>query len=97
MPTELPAGTHMRRLTSAGTFWLAGVHYMVGGPHGFQQLLVITAGDKITVADLEGAILIEHAQPAPGVKYVGNGRHPGRNPRPRNRHRSPDTELSPMS
>jgi transposase InsO family protein len=77
MPTDLPASTHVRKLTSAGTFWLAGVHYMVGGPHGFQQVLVITDGDKITVADLEGEILIEHTQPAPGVKYVGNGRHRG--------------------
>jgi transposase InsO family protein len=76
-PTDLPAGTRVKKLTSSGTFWLAGVHYMVGGPHGFQQVLVITDGDKITVADLEGEILIEHTRPAPGVTYVGNGRPRG--------------------
>lgn len=80
-PSDLPADTTLRRLTSAGTFKLAGVTYIVGGPYGFQHVLVITDGDKITVADLNGEILIEHTQPAPGVKYVGNGRPRG--PRPK--------------
>ena len=66
---------------------LAGVHYRVGGPHGFQHVLVIVNGDKITVADLEGEILIEHTRPAPGVTYVGNGSPSG--PRPRNPETSP--------
>lgn len=30
---------------------LAGVHYKVDGRCGFQQVLVIIGGDKITVAD----------------------------------------------
>jgi putative transposase len=60
-------------LTSAGTLWLAGVNYLVGGSYGFQQVLVITAADNITVADLDGEILIEHTRPGPGVTYVGNG------------------------
>lgn len=79
---DLPAGTSVRKLTSVGTFMLAGVHYKVGGQYGFQQVLVITDDDKITVADLEGEILIEHTRPAPGVTYVGNGRPRG-NPGPR--------------
>ena len=66
---------------------LARVTYMVGGQHGFQQVLVITDSDKITVADLEGEILIEHTQPAPGVTYVGNGRPRG--PRPKTPKPSP--------
>ena len=66
---------------------LDGVNYMVGGQHGFQQVLVITDGDKITVADLDGEILIEHTRPAPGVTYVGNGRPRG--PRPKNPGTSP--------
>jgi putative transposase len=81
VPEDLPAGTTVRKLTSAGTFMLAGVHYMVGGPHGFQQVLVIIDGDKITVADLDGEILIEHTRPAPGVTYVGNGRPRGPQPK----------------
>jgi transposase InsO family protein len=88
-PEDLPTGTTVRKLSSLGTFMLARVTYMVGGQHGFQQVLVITDGDKITVADLEGEILIQHTQPAPGVTYVGNGRPRG--PRPKT------PEPSPMS
>lgn len=59
--------------------------YIVGGPYGgFQQVLVIadgdTTGDTITVADLQGEILIEHTRPAAGVTYVGNIRPPGPTP-----------------
>jgi hypothetical protein len=54
-----------------------GLLDLVDGRRGFQQVLVITAGDKITVADLEGEILIEHTRPAPGLTYVGNRRPRG--------------------
>jgi len=87
VPTDLPASTHVKKLTSSGTFMLAKVHYMVGGQYGFHQVLVITDGDKITVADLEGEILIEHTRPDPGVTYVGNGRPRG--PRPKTPETSP--------
>jgi putative transposase len=89
VPKDLPAGTSLRKLTSAGSFMMAGVHYKVGGPYGFQQVLVIVDGDKITVADLDGEILIEHTRPAPGVTYVGNGRPRG--PRPKNSETSPNS------
>ena len=88
-PSQLPADTSMKKLTSIGTFWLDGVHYRVGGQHAFQRVLVIADGDTITVADLDGEVLIEHTRPAPGVKYVGNGRPPGMRPK------SP--EVSPKS
>jgi hypothetical protein len=84
---DLPAGTTVRKLTSAGSFMMAGVHYMVGGPYGFHHVLVIVDGDKVTVADLEGEILIEHTRPAPGITYVGNGRPRG--PRPKKPRPSP--------
>ena len=77
VPTDLPDGTIVKKLASNGVFMLDKVQYMVDGRRGFQQVLVITAGDKITVADLEGQILIEHTRPAPGVRYVGNGRPSG--------------------
>jgi putative transposase len=77
MPTDLPDDTIVKKLTGNGVFMLNKVQYMVDGRRGFQQVLVITAGDKITVTDLEGEILIEHTRPAPGVTYVGNGRPRG--------------------
>jgi transposase InsO family protein len=86
-PADLPAGTYLRALNSAGTFRLATTTYKVGPQHRFEQVLVITDGDKITVADLHGEILIEHTRPAPGITYVGNGRPPG--PRPKTPQPSP--------
>lgn len=80
-PKDLPAGTRVKTLNTAGTFMLAGVHYKVAGRLAMQQVLVITDGDTITVADLDGEILIEHTRPAPGIKYVGNGRPRGPAPR----------------
>jgi putative transposase len=77
MPTNLPEDTQVKKLTSYGTFMLDKVHYKVDGRRGFEQVLVITDGDKITVADLHGEILIEHTRPAPGPTYVGNGRPRG--------------------
>jgi transposase InsO family protein len=76
VPKDLPAGTQIKKLTTAGTFYLAGVHYRVGGRYGLQQVLIITDGDKITVADLQGEILIEHTRPATGITYVGRPRTP---------------------
>ena len=87
-PKDLPAGTHLTTLNTAGSFTLAGVTYKVDGRRGLEQVLVVTEGDKITAADLDGEILIEHTRPAPGVTYVGNGRPRG--PRPK-------TESSPKS
>jgi hypothetical protein len=79
---------------------------MIGGQHRFKQVLVTIDGDKITVADLDGEILVQHTRAAPGVTYLGNGQPRG--PRPKEPtsvtdvlthqgHRCPDTELSPMS
>ncbi|WP_229789032.1 hypothetical protein, partial [Nocardioides albus] len=91
IPEDLPPGTSVKKLASNGALKLGRVTYMVGGQHGFQHVLVITdgdaTGDKITVADLQGEILIEHTRPAPEVTYVGNGRPRG--PRPNNPEPSP--------
>ena len=77
VPADLPPDTVVKKLTSAGVVYLNKVQYMVGAQHRFQQVLVITDGDKITITDLEGKILIEHTRPAPGIAYVGNAKPPG--------------------
>jgi transposase InsO family protein len=66
-PKDLPADTQLRKLNSAGGFMVAGVQYLVAGSYGYHQVLVIIDGDNLTVADLDGEILIEHTRPAPGV------------------------------
>lgn len=81
VPPDLPSGTRVRTLTTAGTFRLAGVTYKVAGQRALEQVLIITEDDTITVADLHGEILIEHTRPAPGVGYVGNGKPRGRHPK----------------
>ncbi|MCV7002293.1 transposase [Mycolicibacterium alvei] len=76
-PKDLPAGTFVKTLTSTGSFSVAGIHYQVDGRRSFDQVLVVIDGDSITVADLDGEVLIEHTRPAPGVRYVGNGQPRG--------------------
>ena len=81
-PVDLPEGTLLKKLTSYGTFYLDKVQYKVDAQRGFEQVLVITDGDTITVADLHGEILIEHTRPDARVSYVGNGQPRGRRPNP---------------
>lgn len=76
-PQDLPAGTRVMTLNTSGTFMLAGVYYKVDGRLAYEHVLVVTDGDHITVADLDGEVLIEHTRPAPGVRYVGNGKPRG--------------------
>ena len=90
-PTDLPADTQVRTVTTAGTIGLDSVTYLVDVQRRFQQVLVISDGDKtgdtIIVTDLEGEVLAEHTRPAPGIKYVGNGQPRG--PRPKTGQPSP--------
>ncbi len=83
--STLPADTHIKTLTSAGT--LNKVTYLVGGQHAFAQVLVITDGDQIIVTNPHGEILIQHTRPTSGTTYVGNGMPPG--PRPKTSETSP--------
>ena len=86
-PAGMPAGTIVRRVSSAGTIGLDNVFYMIDSRRAFQQVIVVTDGDKIIVADLHGEILAEHTRPAPGTTYIGNGRRRG--PRPKTVEPSP--------
>jgi hypothetical protein len=105
-PTDLPADTRARTVSTAGTITLDSVTYKVDAHRAFQQVLIVSDGDKVIIADLQGEVLAEYIRPAPGINYVGNGRPRG--PRPKteepspksrhtNRHPCPDTEPSPMS
>lgn len=90
-PADLPANTRLRTVSTSGTIGLDTVTYMVDSQRAFQQVLVVSAGDKvgdeIIVTDLEAEILAEHTRPAPGTRYVGNRRPRG--PRPKNPEPSP--------
>jgi putative transposase len=86
-PTDLPADTRVRTVSTAGTIRLNSVTYMVDVQRAFQQVLVVGDGDTIIITDLQGEVLAEHTRPAPGINYVGNGRPRG--PRPKTGQPSP--------
>ena len=88
-PLNLPEGTCVRSVTTAGTITLDYVSYMVDTHRAFEKVLVVSIDDAIIITDLLGEVLAEHTRPAPGVSYVGNGRPRGGRPK--------TTELSPMS
>lgn len=71
MPGGLPAGTILRKLSTAGTFTLDNVRYLVDATRGLDDILVIADHDQITVVDFNGEVLLETTRPAPGVRYVG--------------------------
>ncbi|KKE98170.1 integrase [Mycolicibacterium obuense] len=81
-PEDLPFGTDLKTLSTAGAFMLGAVNYKVDGRRALEQVLVTTDKDTIIVTDLDGEVLIEHTRPAPGVKYVGNGKPRGPRPKP---------------
>ena len=89
MTLDLPAGSHIRTVTTSGTISLNSVTYKVDTQRAFEHVLVIPDGDKVIITDLHGEVLAEHTRPTPGINYVGNGRPSG--PRPKT------AELSPMS
>jgi putative transposase len=74
---DLPAGTRLRTLSSNGTFSLDAVVYMVEANRAFQQVLITSDADTIMVTDTHGEVLAVHTRPAPGIRYVGNGRPKG--------------------
>jgi putative transposase len=83
-PADLPADTRVRTVSTAGTIALDSVHYKVDVDHAFDHVLVVSDGNqtgaRILITDLEGEVLAEHTRPAPGIRYVGNGRPPGTRP-----------------
>ncbi|MET0898905.1 MAG: IS481 family transposase [Mycobacterium sp.] len=81
-PTDLPANTHVRTVTTAGTIGMDKVIYRVDTQRAFQQVLVVSVGDKVIVTDFHGEVLAEHTRPAPGIKYVGNRRTRSPHPEP---------------
>jgi transposase InsO family protein len=89
VPLNLPEGTYVRSVTTAGTITLDYVSYMVDTHRAFEKVLVVSIDNAIIITDLLGEVLAEHTRPAPGVSYVGNGRPRGGRPK--------TTELSPMS
>ncbi|WP_419776587.1 integrase core domain-containing protein [Mycolicibacterium neoaurum] len=86
-PPDLPANTCIRTVSAVGNIGLDSVAYRVDVQRAFQQVLVVSDGDRVIITDLDGEVLAERIRPAPGVTYVGNGRPRG--PRPKTEKPSP--------
>lgn len=82
VPLDLPAGARVRMVSTAGTIGLDNVRYMVDTHRAFEHVLVVTNNDKVIVTDTLGEVLAEHTRPAPGIRYLGNGRPRGSRPKP---------------
>ena len=87
LPADLPDDTQIKTLSGVGTLFLDKVHYKVDGRRAFEQVLVITDDDKITVTDPQGEILIEHTRPASAM----SGTAAAAAPRPPKCHRCLET------
>ena len=82
-PTPLPV--EQRRAISNpaaipapnGTIKARGTWFNISHTRRGQDVYVIYEREGIMIFDLDGTLIIEHAWPAPGVKYVGNGQPRG--------------------
>jgi hypothetical protein len=85
-------------LRANGSVWLRKVTYMADSHRAGQDVIVVQDDTTISIADLDGTMLIEHTRATPGLTYVGNGRPRGRPPQKKqpHRHRCLETSQSPV-
>ncbi|GAA1700674.1 integrase core domain-containing protein [Microbacterium sediminicola] len=60
-----------------GTIKARGIWFNISHTRRGQDVLVTYEREGIMIFDLDGTLIIEHPWPAPGVKYVGNGKPRG--------------------
>lgn len=77
------------RVRPNGGVRVRGINFQIDGQLAGHTIYVIPEPDTVAFADDAGTIIIEHAWPAPGIRYVGNGKPRGR--------RAKTLTLSPMS
>jgi putative transposase len=87
----LPDGVRLTRVRDNGTVFARGTRFHVTRAMVGAVVSLAETDTTLQVFDDHGTLLIEHAWPKPGTKYVGSGRPKGpRQPRP-------PGEVSPMS
>ncbi len=60
-----------------GTIKARGIWFNVSSPLRGHEVYVIYEREALMVLDTRGTRIIEHPWPAPGVRYVGNGKPRG--------------------
>jgi putative transposase len=77
----LPDGIRMTRVRDNGTVVVRQIRFHVSRTLTGNLVYLVEAHTALMVFDDQGTLIIEHAWPAPGTKYVGSGRKRGRGPR----------------
>ncbi|MCC6856148.1 MAG: transposase family protein [Microbacteriaceae bacterium] len=81
-PAILPDGVRITRIRDTGTVFRRGTLFHVDRTLAGTLAFLVETDATLLVFDDQGTLLIEHAWPAPGTRYVGSGRPRGpRRPR----------------
>ncbi|MFE5409353.1 hypothetical protein [Microbacterium sp. NPDC056569] len=67
----------MKVVQDSGSVEFRGIEFGIGRALGGQRVCVMDAGKTVTIFDLHGTLIIEHAWPKPGTTYVSNRRTRG--------------------
>lgn len=77
-------GEHLLKIRTDGTVVVHRIAYRIGPHRAGQHVHVIHDTETISFYDTRtGELIIEHPLPPPHTHYVGNGRPPGRTPKPK--------------
>lgn len=74
-------GSTTRVVQKHGDISLRGARFQLGYEYAGTEVTIIWDATKLTIFDAHGTQIIEHAWPAPGIRYVGNGRNRGTAPK----------------
>jgi transposase InsO family protein len=77
----LPDGIRMTRIRDTGTVVARQIRFHVSRTLTGNLVYLVETDTALMVFDDQGTLIIEHAWPAPGTKYVGSGKKRGRGPR----------------
>jgi len=71
----------MTRIRDTGTVVARQIRFHVSRTLTGNLVYLVETDTALMVSDHQGTLIIEHAWPAPGTKYVGSGKKRGRGPR----------------
>jgi putative transposase len=73
-----PDGIRLTRIRDTGTVVVRAIRFQVSRTLAGSIAYIVETEHTVQVFDQAGTLIIEHGWPAPGTKYVGSGKRPGR-------------------
>lgn len=73
-----PDGIRLTRIRDTGTVVVRAIRFQVSRTLAGSIAYIVETEHTVQIFDERGTLIIEHAWPAPGTKYVGSGKRPGR-------------------